>query len=62
MKIKTANWREIRVQCDCGNIIATTLGVLRVRCKCGREAYLSELQDKKLAERRSNGKLDRYLA
>ena len=62
MKIITANWREIRIQCECGNVIAAPLNALRVQCQCGREAYLAELRDKKLDERKPNGKLDRYLA
>jgi hypothetical protein len=62
MRIITANWMHVRVSCDCGNEIAATLSALKVKCKCGRWAYMSELQDKKLAEKKPDGKLDRYLA
>lgn len=61
MKIISANWREIRVQCVCGNVISVTLGTLRVQCKCGKEEYMLELQDKKLNEYVQGGKADSYL-
>ncbi len=61
MKIISANWREIRVQCACGNVIPVTLGALKVRCKCGKSEFLSELQDRRLNERsRKPNKLDPY--
>ena len=61
MKIISANWREIRVQCGCGNVISVTLGMLSVRCKCGESVYMSELYDQKDMEHTQRGKADRYL-
>lgn len=62
LKIITANWREIRVRCDCGNDIAVVLGTRVVKCKCGRKEHMAALQDGVLDERKVNGKLDGYLA
>ncbi len=62
MKIISANWREIRVQCVCWNVIPVVLGALRVRCKCGKSELLSELQDRRLGERSLKpNKLEPYL-
>lgn len=61
MRIITANYRYLRVKCDCGNEIQVALGSLKVKCKCGKSEWVPTLQENREREKSHGGKHDPML-